>query len=549
VLQRPVSVCPAGSAEVSGGDGDGSWVRASCALCPAGEFSGAPGAVACTPCELGYFSLPDGTACAPCDAGDYLDGETGACKPCKPGSYSSQQGAYVCQPVASGFVATADRTGQLPCPDGTYMNGTDCAPCPAGQFSGSPGAVVCTPCELGYFSLPDGTACAPCDAGEYLDAATGACTACAPGSYTSQPGAYVCKPVDSGFVATADRTGQLPCPEGSFMNGIACVPCAPGTFAATTGAVQCPSCPPATIAPAAGSAACTACPADSRDGEGRTACVCVPGFYDTNLGADSAAPACAPCVDGGACVGGRLLAQEGFWRESPTDDLFLKCREGYCLPEGGEAPPARRRLAQAAEQAAHCADGHSGVLCAICMDGYTMQGGFCQPCEEAAAWRSWSRASRGVTIAFFVPAGALLLTLLLLLPLLPGWERALWRCTTALAAAAEAVLGCMGALRRCCCKADDELPPPRRSSVRMSVARRSTARRSAFAVARASVADGAAAAAPAGDAGAEDVEIGTGSIDALLEAAAALLVALTRPGKILIKCVVVARAICILAPR
>jgi hypothetical protein len=267
-----------------------------------------------------------------------------------------------------------------------------------------------------------------------------------------------------------------------------CAACQPGTFAASIGAVACSQCPPSTIASQPGALACSACPTNSGDTGDNTACVCDAGFYDAALGASASVPQCTPCPDGGACMGGALLAQEGWWRESPTDAVFLKCREGYCLPEEPPSGSARRRLAQT--DAGHCLEGHGGVLCAICQDDYTMQGGFCKPCRERDAWQSWSHASRGVTIALFVPAGFLLLALLLLLPLLPAWERALWRCTALLATGAEGIAGVVAALkRRCCGGGDDEAelapPPLSRYSARFSMERHAAIpRRSSASAAR-----------------------------------------------------------------
>ena len=346
---------------------------------------------------------------------------------------------------------------------------------------------------------------------------------------TLQTPTTVCIP---GTAATTGGTG------GSWQNAT-CSPCQAGTFAASSGAVACGQCSPFTVAPQPGAVACDACPANSADAVGNTACVCLAGYYDAALGASATAPQCMPSPDGGDCTSGALLAQEGWWRETPTDDVFLKCREGYCLAEAPPAAPARRRLAQAG--AGHCLEGHSGVLCAVCQDGFTLQGGFCKPCRQEDAWRSWSRASRGVTIALFVPAGLLLLTLLLLLPLLPAWENAMWRCTAALARAAEAVADAAGALHRRCCAAE---AAPRRSSARLTVeGRSSTARWSSAPHADAPPADGdatgdAVSAEPGGS------TPGVSSVDDLIEAATELFVALLRPGKILIKYVVRHSACC-----
>jgi hypothetical protein len=292
------------------------------------------------------------------------------------------------------------------------------------------------------------------------------------------------------------------------------------------------------VAPLPTSTSCTACPANSADTAGNTVCVCASGYYDaTHGGADG--PDCTPCVDGAACMAGALLAQEGYWRESPTDTVFLKCREGYCLPEEAAAQGAAsgRRLRQS-QQSGNCADGHSSTLCAVCLDGYTMQGGFCKPCRVEDGWAHWSRASKGVIIAFFVPVGLLLIALLLVLPLLPGWERALWRLTTGFATAAEKLLGCADGLKRRCCggeaeeDAEEEVVVSRRLSRRVSVNRHSTVGH--FAMLPFHPQQSTRLANPAGGDAAAEVEAGLGSVDALLEAAMELFIALMRPGKILI---------------
>jgi hypothetical protein len=697
-LQSAVSVCAAGSVQVTSADDNNlAWQRASCAACPSGTFSSSPGAVMCTQCEPGFFSVPNGTACAACAAGSVLDGATctpcpggtysqgaslacvacqtntysaadaasclscpdgstsgagvaslascacaagsvahytadnstftcvacaagsyhnvtaGECRACGYGSYSAVARATACTPVDAGFAATANGTGQVPCEAGFFLAGssqaaTPCERCAGGTYS-LRASLACVACQSNTYaaadatsclSCPDGSAsgvgspslascacaagsvakytadnstftCVACAAGSYHDAGAGECRACGAGFYSVVARATACTPVDAGFVAFANGTGQAPCEAGTYLNGAACVPCAPGMFAAATGARACSLCPAGTIAPAAGATSCDECPASSSDSEVHTTCVCVAEYFDTQLGANATAPACAACAEGGACAGGVLLAQEGWWRETPTDAVFLKCREGYCLTEaadggadGATATTARRRLAQAAPAAGHCADGHAGVLCAVCQEGYTMQGGFCQPCQATDAWDAWSPASRAVTVAFFVPAGALLLALLLLLPLLPAWERVLWRCTAVLAAAAEAAVGAAAALVRCCRGRDEEedLAPARRSSAG-SAGRRSstTARWSALALGRASVplpwqsavgSDGAAAAeeASAGEDGAEAMDTaGAGTMDELVEVAAALFATLARPGKILIKCVRCARVLAACAPR
>ena len=531
-LQRAVSVCPAGSAETTGATGtnDGStWTRASCALCPAGYFTSTPGALLCSPCDPGYTSAQGATACTPCDAGQFL-GKSGVCEACSPGSYS-QRAAVGCTACQANTYSSADGTSCLSCPDGSTSS------------LGSPAldSCACAPGNVPVYAADNSTfTCTACGAGTFHDVVAGVCAPCPAGTYNANTGATQCTPLSTGFYAAMNATTQFPCAQGSFLNGTECAMCQPGTFTATSGALTCPPCPPSTIAPGFAAVACDACPAASSDAAEHTQCVCGDGYFDAALGASPSSPVCTACVDGGECVGGVLLAQEGWWRETPTDAVFLKCREGYCLQESASASAATtgRRLRQT--QQGNCADGHSGTLCAVCLDGYTMQGGFCQPCGEGDDWKHWSRASKAITIAFFVPAGMLLLALLLLLPLLPAVERLMWGCTATLAMAAEAAgSGGMAFFRRCCCRSAEEAPVPRRSSARVAIPRRSsTGRWSQFAFGRASQTDGQANEVAEADKSAEELDTaGAGSIDELLEAASELLITLMRPGKILVKCV------------
>ena len=613
-LQRPVIVCPAGSSEAGAATSSdvyssSAWQVATCAQCSPGFFSSTPGALMCTPCTPGFYSSMGATSCSTCNAGSYLSPVSATpsapCVQCPPGSFSSAAGALQCAPCEPGYFSEAGATGCTACDAGTFLNATSgvCDPCQPGTSS-QRAAVTCTACQANTFAAADATAClscpdsstsyvgspdlssctcalgavpkyaadnrtfacVQCSAGSYHDTAAGACRPCPSNTYSSGAGAVLCTPVDAGFVATTDGMAQAPCPEGTFFNLTQCSQCMPGTFAASRGALQCAPCPPATIAASFAAASCDACPASSSDAAGHTICICLEGYYDASLGANSSGPACASCVDGGMCVGGSLLAQEGWWRESPTDSVFLKCREGYCLPEdaallagtavaaggGGGGAMLGRRLRQLSGAVSHCADGHSGVLCAVCQDGYTLQGGFCKPCQVGDDWASWSRASKGVTIALFIPAGLLVLSLVVLLPLLPAVEHFMWGCTASLAVAAESVAGASVALFRRCRGAEEVVEPvPRRSSDRISAIERrpSEMRWSSFAFGRVSMSHDNTAAADAatnGEASGEaeaaaamDTAAGVGSVDELLEAATELFVALVRPGKILIKCVFV----------
>ena len=514
------------------------WLKAACQLCSLGSFSAQPGAVSCSPCSAGYVSNQNFTGCVPCDAGKFLN--QGACVPCGTGSISSA-GSVACSlcpsntytngsdftaciacplsstsPAASGtlsackcalgsipvYAANSSSTFTCtPCPAGSYydISTSGCAPCGMGAYSSAAGSTSCVAVDAGYVANVNSTGQTPCPAGTALDAQSGTCQPCAAGSYSALAGATECTLVDPGFVSTPQRTGQSACPAGTFLEAelLACVACAPGTYTSTAASSRCASCSAGTNAPLDGATGCQACPSNSRDAAAFTACLCSAGYFDAQLGANSSNPVCTACTDGGVCDGttGELLADEGYWREGDNDTVFFKCREGYCLAENSSAAnssTARRRLHQASsngsDDGGHCADGHGGVLCAVCQEGFSMQGGFCKACDAKDSWSNWSKGSKAALCACMVPVGALAITLLFLLPLLPACERGLQAMTDVLSSLAARVHGAVAAAMRCparcfaclCVRKPEEAPaelikaaPMRRGSTKRGLRRKS----------------------------------------------------------------------------
>ena len=185
-----------------------------------------------------------------------------------------------------------------------------------------------------------------------------------------------------------------------------------------------------------------------RDADGVRACNCVAGFYDTSFGAGAPDAVCDACPPGGLCVNGVLSADEGWWREFDTDATFLQCREGYCVLNGtatdvaaAAATAANSTTATAAPPAfgAQCADGHQGVLCAVCLPGYALQGGFCRPCGKGEDWEEWNAARQGILLAFSIVAALFALTVAFFEPLLPAVERSLGVAGEAVTGAARSV--------------------------------------------------------------------------------------------------------------
>jgi hypothetical protein len=223
---------------------------------------------------------------------------------------------------------------------------------------------------------------------------------------------------------------------GSAVGGI-CTACAPGYFAAAPGSAVCDKCASGAVSVAAGATGCTACPDNSL--ALNNACVCAAGYFDPAFGADAAAPDCTVCPLGAYCTDGTLAALDGFWRETPSDTVFLQCREGNCLQEEVNASASalaaassRRRglltvvaAANATEEwpATNCAPGATGPLCGLCQAGFTLQSGACGACDPGDAWESWSPRSQSGLLVGAAVFGIAFLAVVFFQPLVPSLER------------------------------------------------------------------------------------------------------------------------------
>lgn len=140
--------CPAGTV----GSGSGATTDASCVdcgggkaaaegaavcqTCPGSTFAPGPRSANCTPCALGWHSLPGKSACIPCLPGRYAAGpitSASGCLPCPAGKYC----------VGAQFAPSSDKL-QQDCPLGTFANETglqtllSCRPCPPNSYCPSP---------------------------------------------------------------------------------------------------------------------------------------------------------------------------------------------------------------------------------------------------------------------------------------------------------------------------------------------------------------------------------------------------------------------------
>ena len=245
------------------------------------------------------------------------------------------------------------------CPAGKFFRGGDCSTCPEGTFSG--------------FAA---SSCQQCAAGSVAAAGSASCSTCAAGSYAI-PGAA------------------------------SCAACPPGSVAPAAGATSCSACSASTYA--VRDASCTACPAGSTSPPASSSllnCSCAYGEFPV-VAADEQSLRCNRCPEGALCdsqLASVPLALAGFWHSPEYPVAFYACQDGVCMAE--VAAPANG-------SSSNCRLGHTGVCCALCARGFSLQGVFCQPCRQDHTFTSWTRPK----LAGFL-AGAMLLFLLLTAPVL-----------------------------------------------------------------------------------------------------------------------------------
>jgi hypothetical protein len=245
-----------------------------------------------------------------------------------------------------------------------------------------------------------------------------------------------------------------------------CTACPAGFSASSSGSSTCDVCASGSVS-AAGAAACTTCPPNSLSIN--NVCACSVGFYDALFGASSVAPVCTSCPDGAECTTGNVGAAEGYWRETPTDTVFMACREGACLLEivtgalvsSGAAVnttnATRRRqlfeLDAAGFSATNCAEGSTGPLCGLCLPGYSLQSGACQACDPGDAFDNWPSGLKGALYAGVIALALIATPFLFFQPLSPALERtAAAAAGLAAATASRAKDGAQRCITCACCR-------------------------------------------------------------------------------------------------
>jgi len=229
--------------------------------------------------------------------------------------------------------------------------------------------------------------CVPCGLGTYSSSQTDQeCSRCPAPMTTLQEAAdsleqCVC---GSGYFSIETFGVQIceECPAGTFAdegNMSFCEPCPQGTTSVPKAfsASQCERCKENFITEFPGGASCLLCsdPNSETLKEDRSKCWCKTGFYADHstyhLGHNRT---CSACPTGGTCRMDMIYGTAGYWRMDLSKDKFYKCKPGFCLEEtGNESTP--------------CREGHEGVKCGSCSDGYSVQGRFCESCPDTLPMR------------------------------------------------------------------------------------------------------------------------------------------------------------------
>ena len=212
-------------------------------------------------------------------------------------------------------------------------------------------------------------------------AANTACGLCHPGFYADHLGQVECTPCELGrFADAAGRTACTACAAGTSTSGLAgqdsCSACGPGTYSlGNEGA--CSLCPAGTFNGEFGQAGCAACYVSKYAGPGQAECDECGLRDDAQQTADNTGiPEAENGID---CTDGLVVGTlPEYWS---SRDLFYnntnQTRTWACLVEGVCLGGLNN----------NCAEGHTGIACIKCIDGwYTTKYGE-EPCVPIPGWK------------------------------------------------------------------------------------------------------------------------------------------------------------------
>lgn len=259
----------------------------------------------CVQCRPGFVKQEAGdAACMPCAAGTYSVNIT-TCLACPQGA-TARSGSPAC--LCPAPYTWSDGACSL-CPDDHYWEASACHACPLLSHSvASPhmlrGPAACV-CPRAYMATPHNVSgallCVQCPAGQYEQ--HGTCQVCPSGAWAPEGSTALAANSSALSVCVCNSTCHAqrvdgscagacpspppactPCAAGhskDFVSSVGntdlCLPCAPGTYQAHTGAVQCEQCPEREWH-------------ELQQQSSVDACLCVPGFERT---ANASCSACA----------------------------------------------------------------------------------------------------------------------------------------------------------------------------------------------------------------------------------------------------------------
>eukprot|EP00961_Rhodomonas_salina_P004164 57214-Rhodomonas_salina.1 len=232
-------------------------------------------------------------------------------------------------------------TPYVSCPEaGTYWNKSSCAECEAGSFS------------LGY-----ATRCLLCPEGSFNTlSGLSSCMACEPGTF-SGPGSQSCIGCDE---------------SGEGWDGVACAPCAAGTFSGGNG--LCLDCPAGSFSEVVGSGSadsCEACTNGSYSIAGATQCT---ECWASGMHWDGSA--CSDIVEcdvsgtsedgngGCVCAGGTIANPSGGCCDDPDSDGVCGCGAGTIEDGSGSCCDDPDSDGSCGCAAGTTTDGAGGCVCA-----------------------------------------------------------------------------------------------------------------------------------------------------------------------------------------
>lgn len=248
-----------------------------------------------------------------------------------------------CQPCAVGDAAIwtdhalGNRTGwrcesELPCSEACLYSSIQCAAGWVEDYN-EPGQ------------------CAACPAGRYAPENSFQCIACPAGQYAPHEGSRECTPCPAGH----DTGGTLASQH--------CFPCQPGTHASAPGTGTCAVCPDGTISLSTATECSDCQPGRSSDWQGDKCNDCAVGKYAIR----SAMGSCADCPVGAICTTPGVstpLNEVGWWSEPPDHQSDNGTDDISWWPCAGE---------EACLEDAMCPEGHTGLLCTVCLPGYAIR--------------------------------------------------------------------------------------------------------------------------------------------------------------------------------